>query len=132
MEKKYFQAIGRRKTSTAVVKIWPKGKGEILVNGKDFKEYFSDSFVYQKNVLDPLKLTDNLGKFKIEVLVSGGGKNAQSEAIRLGISRALILINPEWRKKLKAVGFLKRDPRAKERKKFGLRGARRAPQWSKR
>ncbi len=132
MEKKYFQAIGRRKTSTAVVKIWPQGKGEILVNGKDFKDYFSDSFVYQKNVLDPLKLTDNLGKFKIEVLVSGGGKNAQSEAIRLGISRALILINPEWRKKLKAVGFLKRDPRAKERKKFGLKRARRAPQWSKR
>ena len=129
---KYFQAVGRRKTATAQVFLYPKGKGEILINKKDFREYFKESFVCQKNVLDPLKVTDNLEKFKIEVLVSGGGKNAQSEAVRLGISRALVMLNPELKPKLKALGFLKRDPRAKERKKFGLKRARRAPQWQKR
>jgi len=131
-KKEFIQTIGRRKTAVAVVKLFPKGKGEILVNEKDFKEYFKDNFVFRKNVLAPLEITENLGKFKIEVLVSGGGKNAQSEAIRLGIARALVELNPELRPKLKAAGFLKRDPRAKERKKFGLKRARRAPQWQKR
>jgi len=131
-KKEFIQTIGRRKTAVAVVKLFPKGKGEILVNEKDFKEYFKDNFVFRKNVLAPLEITENLRKFKIEVLVSGGGKNAQSEAIRLGIARALVELNPELRPKLKAAGFLKRDPRAKERKKFGLKRARRAPQWQKR
>jgi len=132
MEKEFIQTVGRRKTATAIVKLFPKGKGEILINEKDLNEYFKESFIFRKNVLAPLEITDNLGKFKIEVLVSGGGKNAQSEAIRLGIARALVELNPELRPKLKAAGFLKRDPRAKERKKFGLKRARRAPQWQKR
>jgi small subunit ribosomal protein S9 len=131
-KKDFIQTIGRRKTAVAVVKLFPKGKGEILINEKKFEEYFKDNFVFRKNVLSPLEITENLGKFKIEVLVSGGGKSAQSEAIRLGISRALVELNPELKPKLKAAGFLKRDPRAKERKKFGLKRARRAPQWQKR
>jgi len=131
-KKKFIQAIGRRKTAVAIVKLFPEGKGEILVNDKDFKEYFKEDFVFRKNVTSPLEITENLGKFKIEVLVSGGGKSAQSEAIRLGIARALVEFNPELKPKLKHAGFLKRDPRVKERKKFGLKRARRAPQWQKR
>lgn len=130
--KKFFSAIGRRKTAVARVKVWPQEQGQILVNGKDFKEYFKESEFYQKKILAPLSLTENLDKLKIEVLVEGGGKNAQAEAIRLGIARALVLMNPELRPKLKSAGFLKRDPRVKERKKFGLKRARRAPQWQKR
>jgi small subunit ribosomal protein S9 len=131
-EKKYIQAIGRRKTAIAEVKLYLKEKGEIYINGKIFKEYFKESFVFQKNVISPLEITGNVGKYKIEVLVKGGGKAAQSEAVRLGISRALVQLNADLKPKLKAAGFLKRDPRAKERKKFGLKRARKAPQWSKR
>ncbi len=130
-EKKYFQGIGRRKTATAIVKIFPEKSNEILVNGKNFKDYFI-TFFQQKMVLSPLELTQNLGNFKIEILVQGGGKNSQAEAARLGISRALVLFDPSLRPILKSAGFLKRDPRKKERKKFGLKKARRAPQWQKR
>jgi len=131
-KKKYILTIGRRKTARAEVKLYLQEKGEIFVNGKNFTDYFKESFVFQKNVLAPLEITENKGKYKIEVLVKGGGKKAQSEAVRLGISRALVLLNPELKPKLKSTGFLKRDPRAKERKKFGLKRARKAPQWSKR
>jgi len=130
-EKKYYQAIGRRKTTTAIVKLFPEKSGEILVNKKNFKEYFPATY-QQKIVLAPLELTQNLENFKIEVLTRGGGKNSQAEATRLGISRALVSFDSNLRPILKSAGFLKRDPRKKERKKFGLKKARKAPQWQKR
>jgi small subunit ribosomal protein S9 len=130
-EEKYFQAVGRRKTASAQVKLFLNGGGEILINGKDFKEYFP-TFYLQKIVLSPLELVKCLNKFKILVKVTGGGKSAQAEAVRHGIARALVIFNPDFRKKLKKAGFLKRDPRMKERKKPGLKRARRAPQWQKR
>jgi small subunit ribosomal protein S9 len=130
-EKKYFQSVGRRKTAVAIVKIFLEKSDEILINKKNFKEYFPTTF-QQKMILAPLELTQNLGNFKIVALVRGGSKNSQAEAVRLGISRALVLFNPNLRTILKSAGFLKRDPRKKERKKFGLKKARRAPQWQKR
>lgn len=126
----FFLATGKRKTAIAQVKLIPQGKGEIIINQKDYRKYFP-YFVWQKKILDPLKLT-SLEKGDVIVRVKGGGMNAQAESIRLGISRALIKYNPEFRKILKPVGFLSRDARIKERKKPGLKRARRAPQWQKR
>ncbi len=128
--KEYISATGKRKTAIAQIKFLPEGEGRIIVNKKDFKEYFP-FFVWQKIVTDPLTLTD-FKNFDIEVKVKGGGVNAQAESIRLGISRALVKYNPELRPILKSAGFLTRDPRIKERKKPGLKRARRAPQWQKR
>jgi small subunit ribosomal protein S9 len=130
-DKKYFEAVGRRKTAVAIVRLFPEKSDEILINNKNFKEYFPTIY-QQKMVLAPLELTQNLGNFKIIVLARGGGKNSQAEAVRLGISRALVLFDSNLRPILKSAGFLKRDPRKKERKKFGLKKARRAPQWQKR
>lgn len=129
-EKKYFQGIGRRKNATAIVKLFPKERG-IFINKRDLKDYFPEK-EYQKIVLDPFSITGLSDKFRVEILVSGGGKTGQSEAIRLGISRALCLFKPNLKPTLKKSGFLKRDPRKKERKKPGLKKARRAPQWQKR
>lgn len=132
MEEVFFQAIGRRKTASATVKIFPKSKEKVfLINKKPLENYFP-LFEHQKIILSPFELLNLEEKFKVLVEVKGGGLNAQAEAIRHGISRALVLYNPDFRKKLKKAGFLKRDPRAKERKKFGLKRARRAPQWQKR
>jgi len=131
MKEKYFQAVGRRKTTTAEVKLFLNDGGKILINGKDLKEYFP-SFFLQKIVFSPLELVKCQNKFKILVKVKGGGKISQAEAVRHGIARALVNFNPDFRKKLKKAGFLKRDPRMKERKKPGLKRARRAPQWQKR
>ncbi|MDD5341178.1 MAG: 30S ribosomal protein S9 [Patescibacteria group bacterium] len=127
---KYFFAIGRRKCSIARVKLFLKGKGEIMINGKKSTDYLPD-YVLQEIIHAPLKLA-NLEKADIIVSTNGGGKTGQAEAIRLGISRALVLLDKELRKTLKVAGFLKRDPRIKERKKPGLKRARRAPQWQKR
>ncbi len=129
-EKKYYFAVGRRKTATCQVKLFPKEKG-VFINGKDLKDYFP-GFVQQQTVLAPLKLTDFQDKVRVEVLVSGGGFSSQAEAIRLGIARALVLFKEDLKPLLKQAGFLKRDPRKKERKKPGLKKARRAPQWQKR
>jgi len=128
----YYYAVGRRKRAVAQTKLWPEQKKtEIMVNGKDYTAYF---MVYEQReaVVAPLKAVGMDENSKIEVKVSGGGMRGQSEAIRLGVSRALLLINPEYRLTLKKLGFLKRDPREKERRKYGLKKARRAPQWSKR
>ncbi|MGC9031215.1 MAG: 30S ribosomal protein S9 [Minisyncoccia bacterium] len=125
-----MEAIGRRKTAIARVRLF-KGKGEILVNDKKFTEYFPVKF-YQEIVLSPLKLLKLFDKVKISAILKGGGISAQAEALRLGISRALVKLNQEYRKRLKSFGFLTRDPRVKERKKPGLKRARKAPQWSKR
>lgn len=127
----FTRAIGRRKTSTAQVRLYPNGKGKIEINGKDYKEYFP-YFEYNTKVTDPLKLTSKRNDFDFTIKVKGGGVLGQAEACRHGISRALIKFNDEYKTQLKAEGYLTRDPRAKERKKPGLRRARRAPQWSKR
>jgi len=127
----YIGAIGRRKTSVARVRFYKEGSGSIIVNKKNFDDYFPEPEL-KKIILAPLKKTDYIQKAKIEILAKGGGKRGQAEASRLGIARVLLKINSDFRILLKAGDFLKRDPREKERKKFGLKKARKAPQWSKR
>ncbi len=126
----FFMATGKRKTAVAQIKFYPKGKREIFINNKILEEYFP-YFVWQEIIKGPISLT-GLKDYKIAVKVEGGGTKAQAEAIRLGISRALVKINPEFKSTLKKVKFLTRDARVKERKKPGLKRARRAPQWQKR
>ena len=130
-KKKYFYGTGRRKSSVARVRVFENGTGAITINGRDINDYFGlDTLKLVVN--QPLITTDTVGKVDIVVSVAGGGVSGQAGAIRHGISRALILLNPEFRAALKAAGFLTRDPRMKERKKYGLKAARRAPQFSKR
>jgi len=131
---KYIEAVGRRKTSTARVRITESTKANFVVNGKDAKEYFKTEGE-RRLILDPMvKVSSGKTglKWSVEAKVSGGGTHSQAEAVRHGLSRALVESNVELRKELKTLGFLKRDPRAKERRKFGLKKARKAPQWSKR
>jgi len=130
-EEKYLEATGRRKKAVARVRAWTKGKSEILVNGKSYKEYFPTKKL-QDIVITPLEKMNCFDKFKIKILAKGGGVHGQAEAARHGITRILVLFNPDFRKRLKKTGYLTRDPRMKERKKFGLKRARRAPQWKKR
>lgn len=130
MAEKKYTAIGRRKRSVAKVTLI-NGTGKITVNGKDVNEYMP----YETLVMDlvqPLELTDTLKKYDIEITVKGGGFSGQTGAIRLGIARALMLVNSENRPVLKINGMITRDARIKERKKYGLKKARRAPQFSKR
>ncbi|MDA2921672.1 30S ribosomal protein S9 [Patescibacteria group bacterium AH-259-L07] len=124
-------ATGKRKSSIARVQFFSSGKGEISINKRSIKDYFP-VFELQKSVTSPLVLLKQDKKFTFRIRVHGGGIRGQAEAARLGIARALSELNPEWRKPLKKAGFLKRDPRKKERKKPGLKRARRAPQWAKR
>ncbi|MBL7156139.1 MAG: 30S ribosomal protein S9 [Candidatus Pacebacteria bacterium] len=128
---KYWKAVGRRKTAVARVRIFSKGNKEFIVDEKDIKERIKTLFL-RKIARSPLEILNLTDKFHVSVKLSGGGSNAQAEAIRHGLSRALIEFNPNFRKKLKKAGFLTRDSRMKERKKFGLKKARRAPQWQKR
>ncbi|MBZ0200031.1 MAG: 30S ribosomal protein S9 [Ignavibacteriaceae bacterium] len=122
--------IGRRKTSTARV-ILKSGSGKITVNGKEFEHAFP-MLLSREDILTPLKLTDNEGQYDIRANVRGGGTTGQAQAIRLGIARALLDINPEYRLKLKPEGMLTRDPRMVERKKYGQPKARKRFQFSKR
>ena len=126
---RYTEAVGRRKTASARVRITPAKTSSMIVNGKTAEEYFPLPGMV-KTAFAPIQLLG--ASYSVTVKVAGGGHKAQAEAVRHGISRAMITVVPEQRKDLKVRGFLKRDPRAKERKKFGLKGARRAPQWSKR
>lgn len=133
---KYIEAIGRRKTSTARVRLFEasgskKGEAGIEVNEKPLEKYFPLGG-YCRTVSSPLARLDVLSKFSFTVRVKGGGVSSQAQAIRHGISRTLCEFDETLRGKLKGWGFLKRDPRAVERKKYGLKKARRAPQWSKR
>ncbi|MBS1984172.1 MAG: 30S ribosomal protein S9 [Bdellovibrionales bacterium] len=130
MATQYFSATGRKKTSTARVRIRP-GKGEIIVNERKFEEYFGRP-VLRLVVNQPLESLEMIGKFDIIANCTGGGHAGQAGALRHGISRALLKFNPELRGTLKAGGFLTRDSRQKERKKYGKRGARRGTQFSKR
>ena len=125
-----FQGTGRRKESIARVRLMA-GKGEITVNGKKLDEYFGTE-ILKVIVNQPFAVTNTVGKYDVIVKVTGGGYTGQAGAIRHGISRALLEANTEFRPALKANGFLTRDPRMKERKKYGLKKARRAPQFSKR
>ena len=130
-KKEYFYGTGRRKSSVARVHLFPKGSGKITVNNRELENYFGlDTLKYI--VKQPLHLTNTLENFDIEIKVLGGGFTGQAGAIRHGISRALLKASEEFRPQLKAAGFLTRDPRMKERKKYGLKAARRAPQFSKR
>ncbi|MBC8610469.1 30S ribosomal protein S9 [uncultured Ruminococcus sp.] len=128
--KPYFYGTGRRKSSVARVRVYA-GTGSITINGRDIDEYFGLETL-KLIVRQPLNLTDTLGKFDIVCNVSGGGVTGQAGAIRHGLSRALLQYSEELRPALKKAGFLTRDPRMKERKKYGLKAARRAPQFSKR
>ena len=130
-KKKYFYGTGRRKSSVARVRVYENGTGSIIINGREIDNYFGlDTLKLIVN--QPLLATDMVGKVDVVVTVAGGGVSGQAGAIRHGISRALLGVNPEYRASLKAAGFLTRDPRMKERKKYGLKAARRAPQFSKR
>ncbi len=128
---KYFYAVGRRKRAVATVRVYEKGKGQIYINNRLLEEYFP-RFEQQKDVLDPLKAVGEDKNHDITIHVKGGGLQGQADSIKLGIARALVKMNSELRETLKKLGFLRRDPRKKERKKPGLKRARRAPQWSKR
>ena len=130
-KKKYFYGTGRRKSSVARVRVYENGTGSVIINGRDINDYFGlDTLKLIVN--QPLVAADLVGKVDVVVSVAGGGVSGQAGAIRHGISRALLEINADLRPTLKAAGFLTRDPRMKERKKYGLKAARRAPQFSKR
>ena len=130
-KKPYFYGTGRRKSSVARVHLFPNGTGAITINGRDIDEYFGLETL-KMVVRQPLNTTNVVGKVDIAATVVGGGVSGQAGALRHGISRALLEMDPEFRPALKAAGFLTRDPRMKERKKYGLKAARRAPQFSKR
>ena len=129
-DKVQFYGTGRRKSSVARVRLVP-GNGQIIVNGKDSKDYFQKKTL-EMIIRQPLVLTETEGRYDVLVNAHGGGTTGQAGAVRLGIARALLKADPEYRPALKRAGFLTRDPRMKERKKYGLKGARRAPQFSKR
>ena len=129
-EKVQFYGTGRRKSSVARVRLVP-GNGQITINGKDSKDYFCKKTL-EMIIRQPLVLTETEGRFDVLVNAHGGGTTGQAGAVRLGIARALLKADIEYRPALKIAGFLTRDPRMKERKKYGLKGARRAPQFSKR
>lgn len=128
---RYVEAVGRRKTSTARVRLTPSNKESFLVNDRDVREYFPTNELF-KIVRDPFSKTKTPPRYTITVHVRGGGIHSQAEAVRHGISRVLTEFDGELKTYLKKFGFLKRDPRMKERRKFGLKKARKAPQWSKR
>lgn len=128
-EDRYIEKVGRRKTSIARVRLTPAAKISITINGKEFEKYFVIP-EYRKKIM--AVFADVPGKFAVTAKLVGGGISSQVEALRHGIARAIVADDENLRTKLKVKGYLKRDPRAKERRKFGLKKARKAPQWSKR
>ena len=126
----YDRGTGKRKCAIAQVKLF-SGKGEIVVNGKPYQDFFP-RLEHRRNIEQPFKATDTIGKFNVEVKVTGGGVTGQSEAIRHGIARALVAANEQFKSLLRQEGLLTRDARIKERKKYGLKRARKAPQYTKR
>jgi small subunit ribosomal protein S9 len=127
---RYYEAVGRRKTAIARVRMFTRA-GDFTVNDRPYAPYFP-TLELQKIVEEAMKKMKLFGRFRISVKTQGGGIHAQAEALRHGLARVLVKFNPDFRKRLKRAGFLTRDPRMKERKKFGLKRARRAPQWQKR
>ena len=138
-KEKYYEAMGRRKESIARVRLYTKKatdaiteeKALITVNGKDYREYFTDANLWEIAEA-PLKKLKSVNRFKVSVVVRGGGKSGQAGAIKHGIARTLVKFDNNFHKKLKKSGYLTRDPRAKERRKYGLKKARKAPRWAKR
>ena len=133
-DEKYFYAVGRRKTSVAQVRLYADEKAtdnDLIINGKKLKDYFP-TISLQNNFFTPLKAVGMQGKFRMTVLVRGGGTTGQVEAVRLGIARALVIFDSELKKSLKDLGLMTRDAREVERKKAGLKKARKSPQWAKR
>ena len=128
-KEKYLEAVGRRKTAIARVRITPAAKSALAVNGGEFEKYFPTAEL-RRSILSAFN--DVPGKFEVSAKLIGGGISSQAGALRHGISRALLKYDVNLRSMLKSKGFLKRDPRAKERRKFGLKKARKSPQWSKR
>lgn len=127
----YLYGVGKRKTAIAQVRVFKKGDGKIVINEKPVKKYCATPNLVEK-VMSPLKIVGQQDKLDVSAKVKGGGSTAQAEAVRHGIARALLLLNANFRKPLKKAGHLTRDPRKKERKKPGLKRARKAPQWKKR
>jgi small subunit ribosomal protein S9 len=130
-DQEFFTGIGRRKTSVASVRLFAAGDKKILINGKDFKEYFP-TLEMQEIVTSLLEKIGSLSDYRIDVRVNGGGIHSQSEAVRHGIARSLLVFDANLKSQLRNAGFLTRDSRMRERKKFGLKRARRGPQWRKR
>lgn len=131
MAEKYYQSVGRRRTAVAQVRLFPNGTGKITVNDKDIKEYFKTDATHQL-IWAPLITVGKKDDVDITVRVVGGGQVGQAGAVRMGIARALVTYDESLKTTIKAEGYLTRDARKKERKKFGKRGARRSPQWRKR
>jgi small subunit ribosomal protein S9 len=129
-EIRYYEGIGRRKRATARVRLYP-GDGQVAINDKPLNQYFG-RFQDQEQAIEPLKLTHNEGRFNLMAVVRGGGITGQAQAIRQGLARALQIVDPDLRTMLREAGFLTRDSREKERKKVGLKRARKAPQYTKR
>jgi len=127
---RFYYADGKRKSAIALVRLYTNGKGEVKVNEKAVQDYFFGILIGR--IKAPLKLTDTQKVFDVEATVAGGGISAQADAFRHGIAKALILFDPSLRQALKKAGYLTRDSRVKERKKYGLHRARKAPQWAKR
>jgi len=128
---RYFEAIGRRKTAVARVRLFTRGEKAFLINGKPHQEYFLLEEDRQL-ATSSMKKMKCLDKFRVSITVKGGGRHAQAEAVRHGTARVLVDFNNNFRKRLRKAGYLTRDPRMRERKKFGLKRARKSPQWSKR
>lgn len=128
----YYYGMGRRKTAVARVRLFPNGDGSVTVNGKNGRTYFGQREALTTQVIAPLRLLEVADQYSMTVRVVGGGTSGQAGAIRHGVARALLRINPEWKQALRKAGYLTRDPRMKERKKPGLKRARKAPQYTKR
>jgi len=128
---RFYEAVGRRKTAVARVRIFTQGEKNIEVNGRSFRDYFPTKELQQvaESSLKKMKAEE---KFRVSAVVKGGGMHSQAEAVRHGVARALVKFNPDFRKRLRRASYLTRDPRMRERKKFGLKRARKAPQWAKR
>ena len=130
-QQQYFYGTGRRKQAIAKVRLYPDDGTAIIVNDKPMETYFN-WLPWQSTVREPFATSGTVGRFRVQAQVSGGGVNAQAEAIRHGISRALVVFDPHLKPSLRRAGFITRDPRVKESKKYGLKRARRAPQYTKR
>lgn len=128
----YFYALGRRKSATARVRLFAKGKGNIVVNDKPVAEYFDNSQPLLREVNRPFSILEKEGQFDVSVVVSGGGMSGQADAISLGIAKSLVELSEDYKATLKKADLLSRDSREKERKKFGLKGARKKRQFTKR
>jgi small subunit ribosomal protein S9 len=132
MKGEYYYGLGRRKTAVARVRLYPNGDGSIIINGKNASQYFGPRDSYHETMTAPLRLVELADAYTMTVRVVGGGVSGQAGAIRHAVARALLRVNPDWKPALRKAGYLTRDPRMKERKKPGLKRARKAPQYTKR